>query len=194
MVRFKAAMRGYDKREVDEYIHKTTEFYESKIRELEECIERLKEENDYLYAKNADYRRNEERVSSAIMKAMEVKSSIEEEYRAKVSLEEDRLNVFKEKWVTFAAGIHRSNADRVLDQIDDYIRDFRNHFTIKANKDISVTPKYDDLSPSQRSYLKEQERIHSVRNERVKEKMSAASLVDDTSATALDSTDSFIED
>ena len=141
MVRFKTQLRGYDKKQVDEYIHKTTEFSESKIRELEACIQRLKEENDYLYAKNADYRRNEERVSAAIVKAMEVKGSLEKEFRAKVALEEDRLNIFKQKWTAYVRGIRESNADRVLEDTDGYIRRFRESFSLHANRDLNMKPK-----------------------------------------------------
>ena len=166
MVRFKTQMRGYDKKEVDEYIHKTNEYSESKIRELENCIERLKDENDYLYAKNSEYRRNEERVSAAIVKAMEVKHSVEEEFRTKVMLEEDRLRIFKEKWTSFAQGIRRSNADRVVDEIDGYIRSFCDLFIKSANQDLNVRPEIGELSVPEQSYYKEQERIRNTRRGR----------------------------
>ncbi|HAE88630.1 MAG TPA: cell division regulator GpsB, partial [Clostridiales bacterium] len=38
MQKFKTTIRGYDKKEVDAYLHKTTEYNESKFRELEERI------------------------------------------------------------------------------------------------------------------------------------------------------------
>lgn len=182
MVRFKTQLRGYDKKQVDEYIHKTTEFSESKIRELEGCIERLKEENDYLYAKNADYRRNEERVSAAIVKAMEVKGSLEKEFRAKVSLEEDRLNLFKQKWTAYVRGIRESNADRVLEDTDGYIRRFKESFFLNANRDLNMKPKK-DTSP-EKSYYNEQKRIREAQELSRQEKMSAASLLDEKGESA----------
>jgi len=174
MVRFKTQMRGYDKKAVDEYIHKSNEYSESKIRELEKCIERLKEENDYLYAKNSEYRRNEERVSAAIVKAMEVKHNVEEEFRAKIALEEDRLRIFKEKWTLFAAGIRRSNADRAIEEIDGYIRTFCESFTKSANRELDIRPGNESLSTPEKSYYQEQQRIQKSRRGR-KPKASAES-------------------
>ena len=52
MAKFKVRFKGYDRKEVDAYLHKTTEYHESKLRELEDCIKRLKDENDYLYDLN----------------------------------------------------------------------------------------------------------------------------------------------
>ena len=182
MVRFKTQMRGYDKKAVDEYIHKTNEYSESKIRELENCIERLKEENDYLYAKNSEYRRNEDRVSAAIVKAMEVKRSVEEDLRAKVALEEDRLRVFKEKWTAYVRGIRRSNADRVLEDIDGYIDAFRDGFIRRTNLDLDVKPEDEELSPPQKSYFKEQERLR--RTQRNEKEKGATSLPTKASETA----------
>ncbi|MBR5987632.1 MAG: DivIVA domain-containing protein, partial [Clostridia bacterium] len=106
MGKFKTAIRGYDKKEVDAYLHKTTEYNESKLRELEDHINRLKEENDYLYAKNGEYHRNEERVSGAILKAMQVKNELESELKKKIQLEEDRLMIFKSKWIAYFKGLH----------------------------------------------------------------------------------------
>jgi len=175
MVRFKIQLRGYDKKEVDEYIHKTNEFSESKIRELENCIERLKEENDYLYAKNSEYRRNEDRVSAAIVKAMEVKRAIEDEFRAKISLEEDRLLIFKEKWTAFADGIRKCNADRSIEEIETYIHTFRNRFIDRSNQDLDVLPDNKVLSIPEKSYYKEQQRIRGTQRGRRK-KTSTTSL------------------
>jgi len=179
MVRFKSAWKGYDKKAVDEYIHKTNSFQESKIRELEECVERLKSENDYLYAKNAVYRRNEERVSSAIVKAMEVKSSLEKEMRAKIALEEDRLKVFKTKWIAYTRGINECNADRVVGDIQGYIDAFRQDFIKKANRDLALSQNASQDSPAERSYRSEQTRVQALLDEKSREegeKMSAVSL------------------
>ena len=190
MVRFKTQVRGYDKKQVDEYIHKTTEFSESKLRESEECIRRLKEENDYLYAKNADYRRNEERVSAAIVKAMELKTSLEKEFRAKLALEEDRLKLFKEKWTAYVRGISESNADRVLTDIDGYIRKFREEFIQRANRDLNIRTHSE--TASERSYYEEQERVREAKM-LLDKKMSAASLLrEEKSDASFD--EGFIED
>ena len=174
MGKFKTAIRGYDKKEVDAYLHKTTEFHESKLREMEEVIRRLKEENDYLYAKNGEYRRNEERVSGAILKAMQVKSDLESELKKKIALEEDRLAIFKAKWIAYFKGLHNPTADRVLDDIDGYIEDFRREFIKKANREIDLSE--GELSQAERSYLSEKARVEGLSQEH-DEKMSAASLL-----------------
>lgn len=177
MGKFKTAIRGYDKKEVDAYLHKTTEFQEGKVRELEECIRRLKEENDYLYAKNGEYHRNEERVSGAILKAMQVKNELESELKQKVLLEEDRLLIFKSKWIAFFKGRNNPSAECVLDEIDDYVNAFRRDFVKKANRELDLPE--NELSDAEKSYLSEQARVSDVKNqnETNNEKMSAASLL-----------------
>ena len=175
MQKFKTTIRGYDKKEVDAYLHKTTEYNESKFRELEERINRLKEENDYLYAKNGEYHRNEERVSGAILKAMQVKNELESELKKKIQLEEDRLAIFKSKWVAYFKGLRNPNADRVLEEIDGYIDTFRREFVKKANRELDLPE--GELSQAEKSYLSEQARISEVKSEFSDEKMSAASLL-----------------
>ena len=179
MVRFKSAWKGYDKKAVEEYISKTNSFQEGKIRELEECVERLKYENDYLYRKNAEYRRNEERISGAIVKAMEVKNNLEKELRGKIAAEEDRLRVFKTKWCAYTRGINRCNADRVVDDIQGYIEEFKRDFVKKANRDLDLVKSDSEDSPAERSYRKERQRVRDILGEQSQEageKMSAASL------------------
>ena len=176
MAKFKTTIRGYDKKEVDAYLHKTTEYHESKLRELEEHIKRLKEENDYLYAKNGEYHRNEERVSGAILKAMQVKNELESELKTKIKLEEDRLMVFKSKWVAYFKGLRNPNADRVLEEIDGYIDSFRRDFVKKANRELDLPE--GEISAAERSYLLEQARVNELKESDVSdEKMSAASLL-----------------
>ena len=175
MGKFKTSLRGYDRKEVDAYLHKMTEYHESKLRELEEHIRRLKEENDYLYAKNGEYHRNEERVSGAILKAMQVKSDLESEIRRKIALEEDRLTIFKSKWIAYFKGLHHTTAERVLDEVDAYIEEFRRDFVKKANRDLAVET--GEVSSADRSYLSEQARVEELGSADPKEKMSAASLL-----------------
>jgi len=160
MARFKIKLKGYDRREVDAYLHKKQEYYESRERELEECIRRLKEESDYLYAKNSEYRHNEERVSGAIVKAMEVKSDLERDLKKKIALEEDRLRIFKTKWLAYVKGINRSNADRVLEDAQDYIDAFRHEFVLKSTRELDL----EEGAPSgaERSYREESERLAAI--------------------------------
>ena len=176
MGKFKTNIRGYDKKEVDAYLHKTTEYHESKLRELAEHSKRLKEENDYLYAKNGEYHRNEERVSGAILKAMQVKNELESELKTKIKLEEDRLIVFKSKWVAYFKGLRNPNADRVLEEIDGYIEDFRRDFIKKANRELDLPE--GEISAAERSYLSERARVNELKEtELPDEKMSAVSLL-----------------
>ena len=174
MGKFRTVIRGYDRKEVDTYLHKTTEFLESRIRELEEHVRRLKDENDFLYAKNGEYHRNEERVSGAILKAMQVKSDLENELRRKIALEEDRLTIFKSKWIAYFKGLHSATADRVLEEIEGYIEEFRRDFVKKANRDIDLPS--GDISSAERSYLSEQARVEMLQASE-RDKMSAASLL-----------------
>lgn len=176
MARFSSARKGYNKNEVDEYLHTNTEFLEGKIRDLQGRIEQLKEENNYLYVKNGEFRRNEERVASAIIKAMEIKDKIENEMRAKAEMEGDRLRIFKEKWVTYAKGINNSNANRVVEDIDAYIEEFRNGFITKINTDLNIKSKDNTSNTAEIQYKVEQKRLS-----KLKQKSEAAYSVEDAS-------------
>ncbi|HCJ01945.1 MAG TPA: hypothetical protein DHV31_03525 [Clostridiales bacterium] len=179
MTKFKTAFKGYDRKEVDAFLHKSNEYQESKIRDLEECIKRLKEENDYLYAKNSEYHRNEERVSGAIVKAMQVKDSMEKELQKKILLEEDRLKIFKTKWMAYAKGLHAADADCVIEDVDGYIHTFEQEFCKQAYRDLDLDQ---NLTVAEKSYLSEQKRLASLSKGVVGtfegEKMSAASLLE----------------
>ena len=174
MAKFKTALRGYDKAEVDAYLHKTKEYHEGHVRDLEEAINRLKEENDYLYAKNSEYHRNEEKVSGAIVKAMEIKSELERELKKKIELEEDRLKIFKTKWLAYVRGINHANADRVLEDQQEYIESFKREFTKKATRELNLPE--GELSPAERSYLTEKERLAAIAKAERDEDKSAATL------------------
>ena len=173
-MKFRTAIRGYNKKEVDTYLHKTTEYQESKVRELEEAIRRLKEENDYLYAKNGEYHRNEERVSGAILKAMEVKNDLESELKKKISLEEDRLAIFKAKWIAYFKAMHNPPADRVLDEIDGYIEEFKREFIKKANREIELPEGI--ISQAERSYLSERARVGEIKEDKRERTIAASPL------------------
>ena len=193
MTKFKTAVKGYDKHEVEAYLHKTTEFHESKVRELEDRIRRLKEENDYLYAKNSEYHRNEERVSDAIIKAMQIKETLEKEYRKKIALEEDRLKIFKIKWIAYAKGLHHANADRVVEDVDGYIQAFREEFVKQATRDLALEE--ESYSAAEQSYLSEKKRLSTLKGESNEgEKMSAASLLNSEKEDDAPTTKGFFEE
>lgn len=145
------------------------------MRELEDCIHRLKEENDYLYAKNSEYHRNEGRVSGAILKAMQVKSELEADLKQKIALEEDRLKIFKAKWLEYARGAKGANAGRTIREAEEYIEDFRKNFLKEATHDLDLE---EGLTAADKSYLSEQSRLLELSEESAEdEKMSAASLL-----------------
>ena len=176
MDKFKTKFGGYDKKEVDAYLHTTTEYHESKVRELEDCIKRLKEENDYLYAKNSEYHRNEGRISGAILKAMQVKTDLETDLKQKIALEEDRLKIFKAKWMEYARGAKGANAGRAVREAEEFIEEFRKKFSQEATHDLDL--KEAELTDADRSYLSEQSRLLGLSEQNaVDEKMSAASLL-----------------
>jgi len=174
MAKFKTRFKGYDRREVDAYLHKKGEYHECREKELEECIKRLKEENDYLYAKNNEYRHNEERVSGAIIKAMEIKGDLERDLKRKIALEEDRLRIFKVKWLAYVKGINRSNADRVVEDAQDYIDAFRREFITKSSRELDL--KETEPSRAERSFQAEEERLAAIAKDVVTREKKVAAI------------------
>lgn len=98
---FKVKFKGYDKKQVDDYIVGINSQFEKSNAELRERIKRLESENDELYRNLCDYRRREESISTALMNAIDKAKEIDYASKVRFALEGERLNDFSRKWTTY---------------------------------------------------------------------------------------------
>ncbi len=98
---FRIRIKGYDKKQVDDYIVSLSSQFEKSNCELRERIKRLENENDELYRDLCGYRQREESISTALMNAIDKAKEIDYASKVRFALEGERLNDFSRKWTSF---------------------------------------------------------------------------------------------
>lgn len=160
MARFLLEKKGYNKAEVDNYIQKTVSHLENKINDQSERIKQLKEEISYLYQKNDEYRRNEEKVSSALLKVMELKERVEQEQAERNELENERLKLFREKWISYAIEVQNSECKKVVDNLNTYMDKFSQELKYSLKSNLNIPSKHSPpTNRAELEFYKEQDRI-----------------------------------
>lgn len=159
MARFNIERKGYNKKEVDEYIGKTVSYLESKINDQNERIKQLKDEADFLYKKNDDYRRNEEKVSTALMKVMEIRESAEQEMYERNELELERLKMFREKWINYALEVQRAECETIIDTLNSYMDSFTSEIKSNLKTNLNIRPAPPKRSEAEEEYFREKTRL-----------------------------------
>ncbi|NCA92945.1 hypothetical protein EOM82_06860 [bacterium] len=160
MARFSLERKGYNKKEVDDYIQKTVSYLENKICDQNERIKQLKEETNFLYQKNDEYRRNEEKVSTALIKVMEIKKDSEIELSERNMLELERLKIFREKWMSYAIETQKSECRDIVDNLNKYMDNFTFELKSSLKSDLNIhSETNDNRTEAESEYFREQERI-----------------------------------
>lgn len=159
MARFNLERKGYNKKEVDDYIGKTVSYLEAKINDQNERIKQLKEETDFLYKKTDEYRRNEEKVSSALIKVMDIRHNTELEMYERNELELERLKLFREKWLSYALEVQKSECEGIIDSLNRYMDGFTAEFNASVKTDLNIRPAPQKRNEAESEYFKEKERI-----------------------------------
>lgn len=98
---FRTKIKGYDKKQVDDYIIGLSSQFEKSNAELRERVKRLENENDELYRNLCDYRSREESIATALMNAIDKAKEIDYASKVRFALEGERLNDFSRKWTAF---------------------------------------------------------------------------------------------
>ncbi len=169
MARFSAERKGYNKKEVEDYIGKTEKYLEGKIKDLQERITSLKEELEETCSLNEEYRKRENKISGLLLKAMDVKEELEAEARAERAIESDRLKIFREKWLTYATELRctrQSDVIAKLDKLTDEVCfDLEQHVRTDLNL-LKALPK-EELSPeTEQEFRDESARVTEAKKEK----------------------------
>lgn len=98
---FRTKFKGYDKKQVDDYIIGLSSQFEKSNAELRERVKRLENENDGLYRDLCAYRQREESISTALMNAIDKAKEIDYASKVRFALEGERLADFSRKWTSY---------------------------------------------------------------------------------------------
>lgn len=101
MALFETKRRGYDKKQVDDYVFETGSRNEKTISQLRERIAETESENERLRAKLNACLAREDSVSKALIGAIDKAKEIEHAAKVRYALEGERLKEFESKWVAF---------------------------------------------------------------------------------------------
>ena len=101
MGKFSLSKNGYDTREVDEYIFKSSEDYENKLREQKLRINDLKRELTSTKEQLDAYKQKNNNISDALVVAVETAKQIENSSKNIYELEIKRIRSLYDKWKNF---------------------------------------------------------------------------------------------
>lgn len=140
MNKFRTKLRGYDKKEVDEYLLAITSSYEERLKEQADRIDELKAECAVLKGENDAFCEREKSVSKALLAASEKAEEIEAAAKVRYSLEIQRLNSFRDKWTDYLAKI---SADKAISadvkRFTTFLEDLECELTAVMEHDLNMS-------------------------------------------------------
>jgi len=129
---FKKSFRGYNKKQVNEFIASKDLKSQSEVDTLKRRINILEEEIRELTVKLKESESKESMISKGLLSIEELKENAVKEIEKRSALEKERLEIFKNKWTDYAVAAARSDYGGVLDALDGYLREY----TINVRKTI----------------------------------------------------------
>ena len=135
---FRVKFKGYDKKQVDDYIVGLSSQFEKTNAELRERIKRLENENDELYRNLCDYRRREESISTALMNAIDKAKEIDYASKVRFALEGERLSDFSRKWTTYCTGQVRKIAPAQAKATSAFIAEMTKSLTTLMGEQLNL--------------------------------------------------------
>lgn len=123
---FRIKIKGYDKKQVDDYIIGLSSQFEKSNAELRDRIKRLENENDELYRNLCDYRRREESISTALMNAIDKAKEIDYASKVRFALEGERLSDFSRKWTAYCKSQVNKVAPRHAQTTSAFLAEMKN--------------------------------------------------------------------
>lgn len=101
MALFRTARRGYDKKQVDDYVFETGSRADKTIGQLRDRIAELEKINTDLKNRLDVYAAREDSVSKALIGAIDKAKEIEYASKVRYAIEGERLKEFEAKWTAY---------------------------------------------------------------------------------------------
>lgn len=142
MKNFQITKKGYDKKEVDQYLTRMTEKHQDVCTDQLQRIEELKEEVADLEFQLSEYKSKEDEILNALVKAVETAKQMDNTARIRFALEGERIKIFQSKWEKYV------DKTLVNAKIRDEMNNYLNHVHVELAKvckeELNIT-RTDDL-------------------------------------------------
>lgn len=135
MEKFKCSMRGYNKKQVNEYISSLELKASSNESTLKEKNNVLEEEILNLKRELREYKNKEESFSKGVVKLLELENNMQQEIETRKQMEIERINIFRAKWEEYALSLIGQYNSELISKMDNLINDFNQSVsdTIETN-------------------------------------------------------------
>lgn len=121
MTMFDTARKGYDKKQVDEYIFSAGSRADKTIAGLRARVEELEKTNAELEDKLQACRAREDSVAKALIGAIDKAKEIEYASKVRYALEGERLKEFEQKWVAYCNNKVNGVAPSIRDETKAFV-------------------------------------------------------------------------
>lgn len=188
MATFDIVKRGYDKKQVDDYMANITFKESNSNNEKNIRINELITQNNLLRGELNAYKKREEKVNNALVLAVEKANDIEKMANKRVQLELERIRAFSAKWIQYCDNIKVSNGIKERKgEVVAVLKNLENEFIESFDKGLNLKSKA-DTNEADLQYQAEVNRlINGVKKESinasqfaVKEKGEKGTVKDDT--------------
>ena len=145
---FNIERKGYNKKEVDDYIYNTEQSYKAQGQEQKARIAELKAENDALVSKVNAYKNKENMISKALIDAMARAKKIEENSRKIYDLEIQKIRILYNKYKELLDSMIQRNASAEdINNLSIHTRNFKagiNKVLSSQNERANLTQNADE--------------------------------------------------
>lgn len=115
-MKFDTEKKGYDKRQVDKYIFKLNENFNNTLAEQKEIAIHLKEQNELLNEKLAEFERSKNQIAEAVIEAQKEAAKLKRKAQNRFAEEMARLSEFRSKWTLYVKNAMAKAAPQELEK------------------------------------------------------------------------------
>lgn len=121
---FKVVKKGYDQTQVNEYIQNITNENNEVVTDLKTEIEELRRQKEELEQVVAGYEKKKEEIFVALVEAQENAAQLKDKAEKRFSDEMERLQLFQQKWTSYAKEVSKTLAPEQVDKFEQAGRKF----------------------------------------------------------------------
>ena len=158
--KFETKFKGYDRKQVDEYILNLTKNYERSLAVQRDRIESLKAEIAAKEKLLQEYISRKESITNSITQAVEKAKQIEYTAKVRYALEGERLAIFSSKWVRYCESMTNAVDKTLLQNAKDFVTTASRKIEEGLSADLNLGA---DLGEAAEIYETEQGRLAAIK-------------------------------
>ena len=158
-MKFTLEKKGYNKKEVDEYLQIYISKSEETLKEQKARIDSLKKENEKLEEALKIYKEKENCVSEALVSAVNKAKEVENAVRIRFAVEGERIKLFQSKWTKHVEKIkNQILPDSEVMTLNNYLEKVKGELGESLSENLNIW-KERDKTEFAAQYTEEKERI-----------------------------------